>query len=158
MFREMLRKKQALTKEECVEVLKNQVRGVLSVLGDGGYPYGLPIDHWYCPQDGHIYFHCGKVGHKLDAIRACDKVSYCVFDQGFRREGEWALNFKSVIVFGRARIVEDRERCVEISRQISYKFTQDTDYIENEIAHFAAGVACVELIPESITGKRVNEA
>ena len=47
MFREMLRKKQQLPAEECIELLKTQPRGVLSLLGDDGYPYGLPIDHWY---------------------------------------------------------------------------------------------------------------
>jgi nitroimidazol reductase NimA-like FMN-containing flavoprotein (pyridoxamine 5'-phosphate oxidase superfamily) len=56
-------------------------------MGDEGYPYGLPIDHWYCPENGKLYFHCGKIGHKLDAIRTCDKVSYCVMDSGTPEEG-----------------------------------------------------------------------
>ena len=156
MFRDMLRKKQALSREECIDILKTEKRGVLSVIGDGGYPYAFPIDHLY-GEDGHIYFHCGKTGHKLDALKRCDKVSYCVYDQGYRREGEWALNFRSVIVFGRARLVEDHEKCIELSRAISYKFTQDSEYIEAEIARSGGGVACIELIPEHMTGKRVRE-
>ncbi len=72
-------------------------RGVLSLIGDDGYPYGLPIDHWYCEEDGKIYFHGAKEGHKIDAIKACDKVSYCVYDEGYRKEGDWALNIKSLI-------------------------------------------------------------
>ncbi len=158
MFREVTRYKQALSEEECLEILKNEKRGVLSVLGDDGYPYGMPIDHWYSEKDGHIYFHTGKKGHRTDAIRRCDKVSYCVYDEGFLREGEWALNIKSVIVFGRIRIVEDHEEALRICRELSYKFTEDTDYIEREVRKSGPGVMVLELIPEHITGKIVNES
>ena len=95
MFREMRRFKQALSPEECIEVLKNEPRGVLSLIGDDGYPYGIPMDHWYCEEDGKLYFHCAREGHKLDALKACSKASYCVYDQGYRKEGEWALNIRN---------------------------------------------------------------
>ena len=70
MFREMLRYKQALSEEECIEILKKELRGVLSVLGDDGYPYGMPINHFYNEEDGKIYFHSGMQGHKIDAMKA----------------------------------------------------------------------------------------
>ena len=158
MFRKLLRHKQQLPDSECIEILKSEPRGVLSVMGDEGYPYGLPIDHWYCEENGKLYFHCGKIGHKLDAIRNCDKVSYCVTDGGKAEVGEWALYFRSVIVFGRAKIIEDKARIIEITRQLSCKFTDDTAYIEDEIRRFAAGTLCIELTPEHICGKRVHEA
>ena len=60
MFREMLRKKQQLAEVECIEILKNELRGVLSVIGDDDYPYGMPINHFYCEEDGKIYFHSGS--------------------------------------------------------------------------------------------------
>ncbi len=158
MFRKMLRARQAITDAECVEILKNEPRGVLSVLGDDGYPYGMPLNQFYCEDDGHIYFHSGKVGHKIDALKSCDKASFCVMDGGYRREGEWALNIKSVIVFGRLRVVEDHEKALEISRQLSYKFTKDEAYIQREIERSGPGVLVFELIPEHMTGKLVNEA
>ena len=158
MFREMLRAKQQLSREECVELLKNELRGVLSVQGDDGYPYGLPIDHWYCEENGRVYFHCGRTGHKLDALRTSDKVSFCVYDQGCRREGDWALTIRSVVVFGRARPLEDHARALEICRELSRKFTQDEGYIEEEVRRSGAGTLVIELIPEHITGKRVHEA
>lgn len=68
MFREMRRFKQQISEEECIRILKEQPRGVLSMLGDDGYPYGIPLDYLYM-EDGHLYFHCAKEGHKLDAIR-----------------------------------------------------------------------------------------
>ena len=158
MFREMLRKKQQLTQEECLAILKKEPRGVLSVLGDDGYPYGMPMNHFYCEQDGKLYFHGAKSGHKIDAIKRCDKASFCVFDQGFRREGEWALNIQSVIVFGHIELIEDQEKMCKIARRLSYKFTEDQAYIEHEIQVSGPRTLMFALVPEHMTGKRVNEA
>ena len=158
MFRPMLRKKQQLPEEECLELLRREPRGVLSVLGDEGYPYGVPINHYYCPEDGRLYFHSGKTGHKIDAIRQMDKASFCVYDSGFRREGEWALNIRSVIVFGRIEMVEDTARIYEIARRLSRKFTDYENYIEQEIARSGPGTLMFALNIEHMTGKLVNES
>ncbi|SDB03994.1 Pyridoxamine 5'-phosphate oxidase [Pseudobutyrivibrio sp. YE44] len=88
MFRKMRRFKQQVSEAECIDILKSTKRGVLSVIGDDGYPYGMPINHYYCEEDGKIYFHGAKAGHKIDAIKACDKASYCVYNDGFRKEGD----------------------------------------------------------------------
>ena len=158
MFREVARKKQALPIEECNEILIKEPRGVLSVLGDDDYPYGMPLNHYYCEEDGKIYFHGGKQGHKVDAVKRHDKASFCVYDQGFRNPGEWALNIRSVIVFGRIEIVEDTEKVLKISRLLSYKFTDDEDYIEHELINAGPRTLMFALKPECITGKIVNEA
>ncbi|MBE6874222.1 MAG: pyridoxamine 5'-phosphate oxidase family protein [Ruminococcus albus] len=158
MFREMLRKKQALSEEECIAVLKTQKRGVLAVLGDEDYPYALPINHYYNDEDGHIYFHGAKFGHRVDAVKRHDKVSFCVYDEGYRREGEWALNIKSVIVFGRLVPVEDEDKMIDICRRLSRKFTDDESYIEDEIKRAGFRTLMYELIPEHMSGKLVNEA
>ena len=127
MFREMRRFKQQISTEECIRVLKEQPRGVLSMLGDEGYPYGIPLNHWYSEEDGHLYFHCAKTGHKIDAITNYDKVSYCVYDEGYRKEGEWALNINSVVIFGRMKIVEDEDKKRDICINICRKFTDDEE-------------------------------
>ncbi len=158
MFRDLVRKNRKIAEEECIAILREEKRGVLAVLGDEGYPYAVPINHWYSEEDGHLYFHSGKTGHKIDAIRNCDKASFCVYDRGYRKEGDWALNIKSVIVFGRVKIVEDHARAIEITRKLSYKFTDDTTYIEREIENSGPGVLVFELIPEHMTGKLVNES
>ena len=110
MFRKMRRFKQELNETECKKILKNEVRGVLSVIGDDGYPYGLPIDYWYDEIENRIYFHGAKEGHKLDAIKKCNKVSFCTYDKGYRKDGEWPLYINSVIVFGKISIVNDNEK------------------------------------------------
>lgn len=158
MFRKMRRFKQELSQEQCVEILKKEPRGVLSLLGDGGYPYGLPITHWYDEEAGKIYFHGAKSGHKIDAIKNCDKASFCVYDEGYRKDGEWALNINSVIVFGRIRIVEDPEKVKEICVGLCEKFTDDKEYMEHELLHSGPAVLCLELTPEHMTGKLVNES
>ena len=158
MFREMLRFKQQLPTEECVEILKQEPRGVLSVLGDDDYPYGMPLNHYYCEADGKIYFHGGKTGHKIDAIRRHGKASFCVYDSGCRREGEWFLRIRSVIVFGRIEIVEDTAKTYEISRLLSYKFTKDESYIEDEIRRAGPRTLLFALVPEHMTGKLVKES
>ena len=160
MFREMRRYKQQIAQEECVQILKEQLRGVLSVLGDGDYPYGIPLDHWYCEENGKLYFHCAKTGHKLDAVQKHDKVSYCVMDEGFRREGDWALNIRSVVIFGRMRIVADTEDELKgrIAAGLCRKFTEDEAFLQNELIHALPRAAFLELTPEHMTGKLVNES
>ncbi len=158
MFRKMRRAHQAISREACIEILKTESRGVLSVIGDDGYPYGIPVSHWYDEKADRLYFHCGKKGHKIDAIRSCDKVSFCVYDHGWRKEGEWSLNISCVILFGRAVMLEDHEKALEICRNISHKFTDDDEYIEHEILHSGPAVEVVEITPEYMTGKLVNES
>ena len=158
MFRELQRKRQALSEDECLRILRSEPRGVLSVLGDGGYPYGVPMDFWYCPQDGKLYFHSGKTGHKIDAMKRCGKASFCVCDSGFRKEGEWALNIGSVIVFGTVEFIADHGRAMEICRQLSLKYTEDEAYIAAETVRSGPATLCFALNPEHITGKLVNES
>ena len=158
MFRKMRRFKQQVSEAECIEILKSTKRGVLSLIGDDGYPYGIPLDHWYCEEDGKLYFHGAKEGHKIDAIKACDKASYCVMDQGFKKDGEWALNINSVIIFGRISLVEDPEKAKIICTEICRKFTDDEAYLQHELEHAFPRVQCLELTPEHMTGKLVNES
>ena len=118
----------------------------------------MSINFWYNQENGCLYFHSGKKGHKIDAISSNDKVSFCVYDEGFKNDGEWALNISSVIVLGKLRVVEDSEKAIEIYRKLSLKFTSDIDYIDSEIKKPAKATLCYELKPEHITGKIVNEA
>ena len=157
MFREIVRKKQAVPYEECIEILNREKRGVLAVLGDGDYPYAVPLNHYYCPEDGKLYFHSGKTGHKIDAMKRCNKASFCVYGEGTPTD-TWVLNFKSVIVFGRLEIVEDRETTVRMTRELSRKFTGDEAYIQAEIDKYLNNTLLFALVPEHITGKRVNES
>ena len=158
MFRELQRKNKQISIEECIELLRKETRGVLSVLGDDDYPYGMPMNHWYNEEDGKIYFHCGKLGHRLDALRKCNKVSFCTYDSGYREDGDWALHVKSVIVFGTIEIIDDMDTIADITRKLSYKFTQDEEYIRTEIEKYAKATLLLKLTPEHICGKQITES
>ena len=94
----------------------------------------------------------------MDAIKACDKASYCTYDEGYRKAGEWALNIKSVIIFGRVKLVDDEEKARKICTHLVKKFTDDNEYLEKELKNAFSRVQCIELIPEHMTGKLVNES
>ena len=160
MFRRMARIREQIPDAECVEILKTRLRGVLSLLGDDDYPYGIPLDHWYCEENGRLYFHCAKTGHKLDAVRKHDKVSFCVYDEGYRKEGDWALNIRSVVIFGRMRIVDEEDDALrrKIGTALCRKFTDDEAFLQNELANALPRASFLELIPEHMTGKLVNES
>lgn len=158
MFRELTRKNKAISEEECVKLLKEERRGVLSVLGEDDYPYGMPMNHFYNEEDGCIYFHCGKAGHRLDALQKHDKVSFCVYDKGLREEGDWALQVNSVIVFGKLEVIDDLEIIMDITARLSRKFTQDETYIQKEIELYAKETLLLKLKPEHMCGKRVKES
>ena len=158
MFRELTRKKQELSREECVRILQTEKRGVLSVNGEDGYPYGTPMNHWYNAEDGKLYFHCGRAGHRLDALQRSGKASFCVYDGGYCEQGDWALQFKSVILFGEIEIIDDPDRIVEVTAKLCRKFTQDEAYIKAEIAQHARRTLLLAMSPLHICGKSVKES
>ena len=158
MFRELTRKQKQISTEACIALLTKETRGVLSVNGDDGYPYAMPMNHFYSPEDGCIYFHCGKTGHRLDSLQRSDKASFCVFEQGYREGEDWALHVRSVIVFGRVELVRQPELIAEIAAQLSRKFTQDEEYIRKEIEQHGHRTLLLQLVPEHMCGKLVNEA
>lgn len=157
MFREMRRKKQALTEEEIIKILTDGTAGVLAVDGDGGYPYAVPLSYVY--HDGKIFFHCAKSGHKLDAIRRNPKASFCVIGQDQVMPQEYITYFRSVIAFGKVRILEDDAEKWDALRLLAKKYYPEAgaQAHDDAIRHDYAPVCIVELIVEYMTGKEAIE-
>ena len=158
MFRKMRRSPQALSREEITDLLRTETRGVMSVQGDDGYPYGFPINHYYDEEANKLYFHGANLGHRVDAVRRDPKVSYCVFGQEYQVEGDWAKYVRSVIVFGKAELIDDQDEVIRISRLICDKFPCTAEYIEHEISHDAPRTLVIAIDIEDINGKLVHEA
>jgi len=152
MFREMRRKKQALTEAETIEILTTSTSGVLAVSGDDGYPYAVPVSHVY--HDGKLYFHGAVEGHKIESIRRNEKVSFCVIAQDNVIPEKRATDYRSAVVFGRARIVEDAAEKRLALERVAEKFApgfeaearQDTERLWDE-------TCVIEITIEHMTGK-----
>ena len=157
MFREMRRFKQQVENQECVEILKNEKRGVLSVIGDEGYPYTVPMDFLYEEEENTVYFHCAKEGHKIDSIRNCAKVCFTTWNTGFQKDGDWAWNVTSVVVFGHAELVEDDKLTYDKTRKIGLKYYPTTEEVDEEMERDISRVQLVALHIDHMTGKLVNE-
>ena len=159
MFRDLARKNKRLTEDACLSLLQSERRGVLSVNGDDGYPYGMPMNHFYNPDDGCIYFHCGRAGHRLDALRRDNRVSFCVMEQGEAIPGDWALAVRSVIVFGRAQEVTDHLEFDIALAALGKRYNPHGDRMQltKVIATESVGAAVIRLDVEHMTGKRARE-
>jgi nitroimidazol reductase NimA-like FMN-containing flavoprotein (pyridoxamine 5'-phosphate oxidase superfamily) len=155
MFRPMRRFKQQLSDEECIEILKTERRGVLSLHGEDGYPYGVPIDFLY--DDGKIYFHCAKQGHKVDALTADDRVCFTVCDAGVEVEGKEGPEVRSVIVFGRISVVKDHAKAMQEVQKLGYKYISYA-YADDILHRTEHSVQALELTIDHMTGKRVSES
>lgn len=156
MFREMRRKKQLLTKEETIEILKKGTSGVLALLGDDDYPYAVPLSYVY--HDGKLYFHGAKAGHKIDSIKNCNKASFCVIEEDNIVEAEYTTYFRSAVAFGKIKIMDDgdeKRKAIEVlaARYMPNDKKGRLEEIEKEYK-----ILCmIELDIEHMTGKEAIE-
>ncbi len=157
MFREMRRKGQQLSAEECIEILNRGTSGVLALEGDDGYPYAVPLSYVY--EDGRLYFHCATSGHKLDAIRQNPKASFCVVGQDQVVPKEYTSYFKSVIAFGIMGILEDAAAKRAAIEKLALKYAA-SDSAENRsraIGDYWDRLCMLEMRIEHLTGKCARE-
>ena len=157
-FRKMRRFKQQITQEECIEVLKSAPRGILALHGENGYPYAIPLNQYYDEEDGKLYFHGAKQGLKLDLMERDDKVCFTAMDEGFVREGEWALNIRSVVCLGRLAVVSDHARALEQTRKLALKLYPTAEEAEIELVKAGNRVNVLVMTIDRMTGKLVNES
>ena len=157
MFRELRRKKQLLSREETEAVLTRGSAGVLALSGDEDYPYAVPISYVY--SGGSLYFHCAISGHKLDAIERSEKASFCVIDQDQIVPEEYTTYFRSVIAFGRIRILEDEEERREAIEKLALKYAPDStpEERQQEIQREWERLCILGLEIEHVTGTEAIE-
>lgn len=157
MFRPVRRKKNELSTEDAKEILKNARIGVLSVNGDDGYPYAVPVNFLYSEEENRIWFHGARAGHKADSIDKNDRVCFTVYGNETVKEEAWAPYVKSAVIFGRCRVINDPERAITSLRKFAGKYYPDKDLIEEEIAASAKAVRMFEIEIEHLSGKEVQE-
>ncbi|MCQ4636717.1 pyridoxamine 5'-phosphate oxidase family protein [Anaerovorax odorimutans] len=156
MFREMRRGKQELSLEESVKILKRGTSGVLAAAGDDDYPYAVPLSYVYA--DSKIFFHCAGEGHKLDAIARNSKVSFCVIDKDQIVPEKYTTYFRSVIAFGKARMLSDEEEKRAALELLAEKYSPEFEEgRRKEIDSQFRQVRMVEIKIEHMTGKEAIE-
>lgn len=155
MFREMRRKRQQLPAGECIAILERMTNGVLALYGDEGYPYAVPVSYVY--TDGKIYFHSAVKGHKVDAIMRNKHVSFCVVERDDVRPEEFTTYFKSVVVFGKARILTEEAEKLAALNLLADKYSPEESGKDAEIAKGFNHLLMVEIAVEHITGKESIE-
>lgn len=153
MFRKMRRSKQEMPKERAMEVLKRHNDGVMAVYGEEGYPYAVPVNYLY--EDGVIYLHGAKSGHKIEAIERYEKVSFCVVDKNDVVPKEYTCKYRSVIAFGKAKVVTQESKEREILEKIAIHFwPEDTkEHRDHMIDTELKNTAIIAIDIEHITGK-----
>ena len=155
-FREMRRKRQQLTDEECIRILETSTAGTLALLGDGGYPYAVPISYVY--RDGKLYFHSALSGHKIDAIRNYDKASFCIIDKDDVHGEEYTTYFRSVIAFGHIRLIEDEGEQREAALCLGNHYNPNhDDALQKELAKGFNHMVIIRMDIEHMTGKEAIE-
>ena len=155
-FREMRRKRQQLSNEESIAILEKATAGTLALLGDEGYPYAVPISYVY--NDGKLYFHSALNGHKVDAIRRCDKASFCVIEQDDVQPKKYTTFYRSVIAFGRIHIIEDEQEKLETARMLGNRYNpNDEERLRQEMAKGLSHMLMLRFDIEYLTGKEAIE-
>lgn len=155
MFRKIRRKKQELTEKQCLDILRRAKTATLALSGDDGYPYSVPMNFVY--EDGKIYFHGAKDGHKIDAIKNNPKVSMSIIDQEDVIEEELTTYFRSVILFGKARILQEDDEIYHAIKTLGLKYNEDEVTVEKEIQREWKALCCIEITIEHISGKQAIE-
>ncbi len=152
----MRRFKQQLTEEESIYILSNTTAGVLSLCGDNGIPYGVPLSHVY--HDGKLYFHSALVGRKIDLIRQNENASFTVIAKDEIHPERFTTYFQSVIARGKIRIVEDEEEKLRILEVLGRRCNpNDAEALSKEIISGFSRCLALELTIESLTGKQAIE-
>ncbi len=132
-------------------------RGVLAVSGDDNYPYAVPINFYYDENDGKIYFHGSRAGHKADALKNCDKVCFTVWGNETVKEEAWAPFVQSVVVFGRCNPIADPSVAAAKLMQFAMKYYPDEAAANMEIAESGKAVQVYEIAIEHFSGKEIQE-
>lgn len=157
MFRPIRKKRNQISDEAAKELLRTSRRGVFAVNGDDGYPYAIPINFLYDEDAQKIYFHGSRAGHKVDSLRACDKVCFTVYGNETIKDEPWAPYMQSVVVFGRCRLLESGEESLALVKRFAMKYYPDESLVDIEIAEGGKAVQMYEITIEHYSGKEVQE-
>lgn len=147
-----------MDREWALEVLHKAPYVTVSFIDTEGKAYGLPLS-LASDDDVHWYFHGALEGKKLDAIKAhpevcLSAVSRCTPTVG-PKDGNFTLQFKSAIAYGKAELITEDTEKIKGLRLISERFLpKHMDAFDEAIARSLSRTAVVRITLTEITGKR----
>jgi uncharacterized protein len=123
-------------------------------LSDGERPYIVPLCFGY--EDDTLYFHGAHEGRKMDILRRNPNVCF-EFDADPRvKEGVlpcfWGMQYRSVLGFGTASLVEDPGEKRRALRAILMQYSDGTDFAFPE--EMVRGTAVIRVEIQSLSGKQ----
>ena len=149
MFEQVRRIDREIDQDECIEVIKKNNVGILSLNNTAGHPYGVPLNYMF--WDGALYFHCAKEGKKLNLISSDDRACFVIIGKNEVVPNELTTYYQSVIIFGNIeKITDDGTKndillrfgeyfgCdSEMNKRYVEKKTAACDVLKFEIAHIS---------------------
>lgn len=157
MFRPLRKKDNEIGIEAINHVLHTARRGVMAVHGDDGYPYAVPLNYFYDEEAQKIYFHGAHAGHKVDALKACDKVCFTVYGEEMIKAEPWAPFLQSVVVFGRCHLLQSGPETLKLIKRFAMKYFPDEELVDREITAVGMAAQVYEIDIEHLCGKEVQE-
>ena len=149
----MRRKEKEIKSKEGVESVIQKALVCRLGMADENGPYIVPLSFGY--RDGFLFFHSAKEGKKIDILRKNKKVCFEIDTDHEIVESEkackWGMEYKSVIGFGNAFIIEDIESIKAALDVIMDHYSGRTFEYQDEVLRKTV-VIKVEI--ESMTGKK----
>ncbi|MEG0283886.1 MAG: pyridoxamine 5'-phosphate oxidase family protein [Erysipelotrichales bacterium] len=152
-MKEMRRKDRQMADNVARRLLEGAEFGILATSDENNQPYGVPLN--FVVYNDYIYIHSALVGHKLDNVKANEKACFTVVGNSKAvYDEDYTSYFESVIVFGKATIVEDDKEKVEALRALSKKYLPEfMDKFGDEMRKSFKETAMVKISIDKITGK-----
>lgn len=152
MFRAMRRADRAATEAQAWEILRRAEWGVLSTVGEDGWPYGVPLNHVVVGDA--LYAHCALDGHKLDNLEHEARASFCAVALHEVKPAELSTRYESAIAFGRAELIlENTERRLALEALGQRFSAAHPEAIDQTMAESFDRTAVIRLRIEHLSGK-----
>lgn len=156
MEHRMRRFKQQLPADEARQIMHDATGAVLSLPGDDGYPYGVPLSFVYDEDSASVYFHSATKGHKIDCIGQGCKCSLCIIAQDNIVPEKFTTYFKSVICFGTIVPVTDPDEIIKGLKLLGNKYSPGIDS-DAEINGSLSRITVLRMDIDRMTGKESIE-
>src|SRR5689334_3167254 len=154
---QMRRADKLMPDDRAMAVLENGFCGRLAAVGSDGYPYCVPL--LYVVMDGELYVHNARgTGHLKSAIEHEPRVCFEMDEPGEifaygRFECDTSVAFKSIIVFGKARIVEDAARKQRFFTALMAKYAKSIEERPRDFFPRIDQITLYAIAIERLTGK-----